>query len=464
MRDWWRSIWKMKLMRFRVSLDNLWVLYFVAKRDEIDEKFKELKLSKGQDTILIRQLKSDIESKKREIIEASDLINRVTTELEEVRHENSHLKKCVEKYEKEQFNMNAKYKKLERAMYKSNWEQKKLHSVIQMQKDSLSDLQREYFSTHDVGYSNAMKTFDQIPPLLDMTNQWEGSMIVNNKHRSNLFIKELNKENLMNSFDNILTPLDNRTHYEQISPFSSAKTLNKLGKTSKKMNFRKSENLNNTTICNRFIHDVSDSHHTIKEASLERTDSDMPNYETCRGSHYRSHSKNISMSSSKFAYIAENSSNSVIKSGSKYTMSKQKTERRSNGVNSPLSDQSSKKDTSGQKKGKIKIINRMKKDSSGKFSHCLIQPPPCMKTVNNYKTFREASLPRSITSLNNLIDQKVEKSSRNKESRNKGFIIFPSQSRDMMSPISSTVNSACNLNASKKKNQSIIQCKRKKYK
>lgn len=79
-----------------------------------------MKLSKGQDTILIRQLKSDVESKKREIIEASDLINRVTAELEEVRLENSHLKKSVEKFEKEQFSMNAKYKKLERAMYKSN--------------------------------------------------------------------------------------------------------------------------------------------------------------------------------------------------------------------------------------------------------------------------------------------------------------------------------------------------------
>lgn len=117
-----------------------------------------------------------------------------------------------------------------------------------MQKDSLSDLQKEYFTTHDVGYSNAMRTFDQIPPLLDMTNQCEGSMIVNNKHRGNFMIKERNKENLMNSFDNILTPLDNRTHYEQISPFSSAKTLNRLGKTTKKMSLRKSDNPNDTTI------------------------------------------------------------------------------------------------------------------------------------------------------------------------------------------------------------------------
>ena len=90
-----------------------------------------------------------------------------------------------------------------------------------------------------------------------------------------------------------------------------------------------------------------------------------------------------------------------------------------------------------------------------------------MKSISNYNTFREASLPRSVTSFKNLVDAKHKKLEKRAESRNKGFIIFPTQSKDMITPSSSIVNSTWNLTAvvkSEKNNQSIIQWKRKKYK
>ena len=90
-----------------------------------------------------------------------------------------------------------------------------------------------------------------------------------------------------------------------------------------------------------------------------------------------------------------------------------------------------------------------------------------MKSISNYNTFREASLPRSVNSFKSLVDVKPKKLEKRAESRNKGYIIFPSQSKDLATPSSSIVNSTCNLAAvckNEKTNLSIIQCKRKKYK
>ena len=96
-----------------------------AKREEIEEKLKEIKLIRGQDTILIRKLKAEIDAKKKEIIEASELTNRVTLELEEIRKENKEIKRNMESYENERFNFVSKIKKLEREIYKLTTENNK---------------------------------------------------------------------------------------------------------------------------------------------------------------------------------------------------------------------------------------------------------------------------------------------------------------------------------------------------
>lgn len=254
-------------------------------------------------------MKSDVESKKREIIEASDLINRVTCEIDEVRKENSDLKKSVDKFDKERFNLNSKLKKLERAMYKSNCEQKKLTSVIQMQKDSLNDIQKDYFSSHELEYNEAMKTYENIPPLLDITNQNGSTVVYNNKHRSRFMVQKNNTQNLMHSFDNILTPLETKTHYDQLSPFSSAKTLNKLGNTVQKS----ARKHNDTIICNRLANDVSESHRTFKERSVEKvaTQNTFPhkNHQRCSSKNsVHSFKNNVSRSSSKLGSSIQSSS------------------------------------------------------------------------------------------------------------------------------------------------------------
>ena len=123
-------------------------------------------------------------------------------------------------------------------------------------------------------------------------------------------------------------------------------------------------------------------------------------------------------------------------------------------------------------KGRIKIINQKARTKRGDKSYfvnqspCLIQPVPSMKTVSNHKTFRDSSLPKFIASgFNSLVEAKIRKDKKI-DSRNKTSIIFPKRTKDMNSPSSSIVNSACSLASSnkEKKNQSIIQCKRKKYK
>lgn len=71
-------------------------------------------------------------------------------------------------------------------------------------------------------------------------------------------------------------------------------------------------------------------------------------------------------------------------------------------------------------------------------------------------------MPRSISSVSSLIETKCGKvdkkllllkgrATKNVASRNKGYIIFPGKSRDMVSLNSTTVQSACNLKANPNK-------------
>lgn len=67
------------------------------------------------------------------------------------------------------------------------------------------------------------------------------------------------------------------------------------------------------------------------------------------------------------------------------------------------------------KKGKFKILSSKRSRQDQK---CLIQPPPSMKSVSNYKTMREASLPRSISSLSTTLVDIKKKADKSRESRN----------------------------------------------
>lgn len=234
-------------------------------------------------------------------------------------------------------------------MYKISCEKKKLNSVIQLQKESMNELQKDYYEYRDMDYNEATKrTFEKIPPLLDITNKNDGSVIYNTKYRKPYLRNDSKKENLLHSFDNILTPLETRTHYDQISPFSSAKTLNKLGKTVQKSDCEKSDK-NDTAVCNSLMQDISESQQTIKchdkNSYIE--------YIT------KSNSKNMSNSSSKFKHIGEGSNPSIGKSCSKYNLSKYRTEPHSQALNSPIDEDvefSNQKCTSSQKKGKLRVI------------------------------------------------------------------------------------------------------------
>jgi hypothetical protein len=236
------------------------------QRIEAEKAYKELKLQHGKDMIYIRQLKSDTEDKKREIIDASELIERITSELDEAKMENKKTKGTIDRLEKDKFTVNLKYKKLEREIFKSTWDKQKLHSVIQMQKDSISDLQKDYYSqSQEIDYNDIDKrNFEQLPPMLNMT--YQGDVAYNYKCQ-NLSKNNIGKANMMSSFDNILAPLENRTFYDSTSPFSSSKTLNKFGKTTYK-DYNGSLERNNTVHSAKLMQDISVSHKAMDEGSI----------------------------------------------------------------------------------------------------------------------------------------------------------------------------------------------------
>lgn len=231
-----------KLLHFSTELENATLMetqlkkeveVYKTQREEIEKEYKNLKLTKGKEAIQLRQLKSDIESKKREIIDASDLIDRATTELEEVKRENNSLNQTVEKLEKEKFDHNLKYKKLERELYKMSCEKKKLNSVIQMQKDSLNELQKDYYNSQEYnhGYQDK-RTFEHVPSDANLTYNGDSTVVFNPGSQNTFFHKNSTQENILHSFDN-LNQFESRTFHDQTSPFSSTRTLNKIQKTAK---------------------------------------------------------------------------------------------------------------------------------------------------------------------------------------------------------------------------------------
>lgn len=112
----------------------------------------------------------------------------------------------------------------------------------------------------------------------------------------------------------------------------------------------------------------------------------------------------------------------------KYSKNKYKTECNTQSLNSPLSEwnrKSTSRIKNSLKKGKLRIFNNGRNKQKNNASvtllrsineksnksisgRCLIQAPPSMKAVSNFKTMREASLPRSISVKGNLVDLKLK--------------------------------------------------------
>lgn len=268
------------------------------------------------------------------------------------------LNKTVDEYEKVRLDLSCKVKKLEREIYKVSWENRKLCSVIELQKGSLHDFDKDYsklLSDHIetenlVHRTHIKRNYETVPPYLETTNACDGSSVLYKKYQSrpNL-IRDPTNDNILHSFDNILTPLEAKSNYEQISPFSSAKTLNRLGKTANKFE-KNALGMNMTDRCNRLIQDISESHQTIKDRSVSSRylDENISYTEN----HHRSHSKNMSCSSAKHKQIIDQSSSSIVKWDSKLNISKNQHEMSSHTINSPLTEMESsskKKQISGQK-------------------------------------------------------------------------------------------------------------------
>ena len=125
------------------------------------------------------------------------------------------------------------------------------------------------------------------------------------------------QERFLNSFENTLTPLESKTQYDQMSPFSSAKTLNRLESLK---NDKKRFMFNNETArWNRKVQDISESNLTLKEGSLS------PNWRCDNASQYevadKSHSKNMSFYSN-WGWMEEIADISAHKSWTKWNNSR----------------------------------------------------------------------------------------------------------------------------------------------
>jgi hypothetical protein len=132
-----------------------------------------------------------------------------------------------------------------------------------------------------------------------------------------------------------------------------------------------------------------------------------------------SRTKNMSCFTTKFKHITESANQSLIKSNSKFSITNYKTESKTHAVNSPFSGDKNESNSGTKnkavKKGKFKILSNKR---SRRDQKCLIQPPPSMKSVSNYKTMREASLPRSISWLSTTLVDTKKRSDKSRESRN----------------------------------------------
>lgn len=340
-----------------------------------------------------------------------------------------------------------------------------------MQKGYIDELNNDYSKLlNDQNDSKFMavhsKLYYYITIIVDNTTRpYSHTSLAYNPPRKFVSKKEAHKDLMMHSFDNILAPLEIKSQADQISPFNSTKTFEKYNKSSTRFDANRTLERCNTGTLNHEIIDFSDRGTTRKERSMTQFN-DQENNSYIENV-VMTHNKTISCSESKFSPQNDSGSLEIAKSASKYSLNKYHTESRTS-KNSPTSSGKDWQTSTLSKKGRIKIINQKAKTkrSNGwlvKDSPCLIQPLPSMKTVNNHKTFKETSLPRSNSAFRSLVETRVDKRD---TSRNKQNLIFPMQTtRDISASTASIVNSACSiiLPQKEKKVQSIIQCKRQKY-
>ena len=147
--------------------------------------------------------------------------------------------------------------------------------------------------------------------------------------------KQAQKDMMMNSFDNILAPLEVRSNSDQISPFGSTKTFEKISHTDNKFDANRTLERCNTSGTKRKTFEIKEN--------LGKTERSMTQYNDQENNSYVenfnnvTHTKNASYSDSKFASYIDTSGFETVKSGSKYNMSKYHTESKTLPRNSPMS-------------------------------------------------------------------------------------------------------------------------------
>ena len=139
----------------------------------------------------------------------------------------------------------------------------------------------------------------------------------------------------MNSFDNILAPLEVRSNSDQISPFESTKTFEKISHTENKFDANRTLERCNTSAINRNTFEIKENLNKNERSMTQFNDQNNNSY--VENFNNVSHTKNASCSDSKFANYIDTSGFEIIKSGSKYNMSKYHTESKILTKNSPIS-------------------------------------------------------------------------------------------------------------------------------
>ena len=114
------------------------------RRKDCEVSLKELRIEKGQDKITIRRLNNEKENLITELDEIKENYNFLQNDFNETKQENEKLKSKNTLLEKDKHILQCNIDKLNRMLNKATADSKRYKSVVDLQKNAMNDLQKDY--------------------------------------------------------------------------------------------------------------------------------------------------------------------------------------------------------------------------------------------------------------------------------------------------------------------------------
>jgi chromosome segregation ATPase len=120
------------------------VIQHTQKRKELEEVLKQVRSDRGEDKVEIRRLATQKENLASEVEELRENVQFLEYEVKELRRENEQLKERNSNVEKDKYVLQCNMDKLNRMLTRESAESKRYRSLIDLQKNAINDLQRDY--------------------------------------------------------------------------------------------------------------------------------------------------------------------------------------------------------------------------------------------------------------------------------------------------------------------------------